>query len=161
MNDIETLSAEVVARFAAAGKTIGTAESLTAGMISASVASVSGASAVLMGGIVSYDPRVKHELLGVPQEVIDTVGVVSEPCAKQMALGAREALKVDIAVSATGIAGPTGGTAETPVGTVFIGVSSERGARAEKFLFEGSRQEVREASVCAALNMALEELAIS
>ena len=80
----------------------GTAESLTGGMIASSVAGVSGASAVLMGGVVSYDPRVKHEVLGVSRQVIDTVGVVSEPCARQMAEGARRVLKVDVAVSATG-----------------------------------------------------------
>ena len=83
----------MVARFGAAHRTLGTAESLTGGMIASSVADVSGASAVLMGGVVSYDPRVKHEVLGVSQQVIDTVGVVSEPCARQMAEGARRVLK--------------------------------------------------------------------
>ena len=109
MTRLEQISAQVVARFGAAHKTLGTAESLTGGMIASSVADVSGASAVLMGGVVSYDPRVKHEVLGVSQQVIDTVGVVSEPCARQMAEGARSMLKVDVAVSATGVAGPTGG----------------------------------------------------
>ncbi|MBO5500557.1 MAG: CinA family protein, partial [Clostridia bacterium] len=83
MADLNTISAEVVRAFLDKGLTLGTAESLTGGMIAASVAGVSGASAVLMGGVVSYDARVKHELLGVEQAVIDTVGVVSEPCARQ------------------------------------------------------------------------------
>lgn len=158
MADLRELSARVVRAFTERGKTLGTAESLTGGMIAASVAGVSGASAVLMGGIVSYDPRVKHELLGVTQSVIDTVGVVSEPCARQMAQGAQRALKVDVAVSATGVAGPTGGTAQTPVGTVFIGVCGPAGTRVDECHFTGDRQSVREQSAAHALTMALEAL---
>ena len=108
--------------------------------------------------MVSYDPRVKHEVLGVTREVIDTVGVVSEPCARQMAEGARRVLKVDIAVSATGVAGPTGGTPETPVGTVFIGVSGPEGTRVEECHFGGDRAQVRAQSAAHALGMALEAL---
>ena len=115
-----SLAPQVVRQFTEKGLTLGTAESLTAGLIAATVADVSGASAVLMGGVVSYDPRVKHEVLGVSQEVIDTVGVVSEACALQMASGARNLLKVDVALSATGVAGPTGGTPENPVGPCMV-----------------------------------------
>ena len=121
-----SLAPQVVRQFTEKGLTLGTAESLTAGLIAATVADVSGASAVLMGGVVSYDPRVKHEVLSVSQEVIDTVGVVSEACALQMADGARKLLKVDVALSATGVAGPTGGTPENPVGTVWLGVSTAK-----------------------------------
>ena len=155
MADLARVSAEVVRIFLEKGLTLGTAESLTGGMISASIASVSGASAVLMGGVGSYDARVKHEVLGVEQAVIDSVGVVSEPCARQMADGARRVLKTDVAVSATGIAGPTGGTPETPVGTVFIGVSSAAGTRVDECHFTGDRQSVREQSAEYALTMAL------
>ena len=156
MADLQTISAEVVRVFLDKQLTLGTAESLTGGMIAASIAGVSGASAVLMGGVVSYDARVKHEMLGVEQEIIDTVGVVSEPCARQMAQGARAALKVDVAVSATGIAGPTGGTPETPVGTVFIGVAWAGGVKVDECHFTGDRQSVREQSAAHALTMALE-----
>ena len=159
MADLATVSAQVVRTFLEKNLTLGTAESLTGGMIAASVAGVSGASAVLMGGVVSYDARVKHELLGVAQEIIDTVGVVSEPCARPMAQGARAALKVDVAVSATGIAGPTGGTAETPVGTVFIGVAWAGGVKVDECHFTGDRQSVREQSAAHALAMALEVIA--
>ncbi len=158
MTDLQQISAQVVREFLARGLTLGTAESLTGGMIAASVAGVSGASAVLMGGVVSYDARVKHEVLGVEQSVIDTVGVVSEPCARQMAQGARRVLKTHVAVSATGIAGPTGGTPQTPVGTVFIGVSSERGTRVDECHFEGDRQSVREQSAAYALQLALDAI---
>ena len=158
MTELERVSERVVERFLAAGKTLGTAESLTGGMIAASVAGVSGASAVLMGGVISYDPRVKHEVLGVSRDGIEGVGVVSEPCARQMADGARQALKTDIAVSATGVAGPTGGTPQTPVGTVFIGVSSAKETRVQECHFTGGRQSVREQSAQRALEMALEAL---
>ena len=158
MADLATVSAQVVRTFLEKNLTLGTAESLTGGMIAASVAGVSGASAVLMGGVVSYDARVKHELLGVAQDIIDTVGVVSEPCARQMAQGARAALKVDVAVSATGIAGPTGGTPETPVGTVFIGVAWAGGVKVDECHFTGDRQSVREQSAAHALTMALEAI---
>ena len=156
MAELATVSAELVRVFLEKQQTFGTAESLTGGMIAAAVAGVPGASAVLMGGVVSYDPRVKHELLGVPQQVIDTVGVVSEPCARQMAEGARQSLKVDVAVSATGIAGPGGGTEETPVGTVFIGVAGKDGTRVDECHFAGDRQSVREQAAAYALQMALE-----
>ncbi len=154
-----SLAPQVVRQFTEKGMTLGTAESLTAGLIAATVADVSGASAVLMGGVVSYDPRVKHEVLGVSQEVIDTVGVVSEACALQMADGARKLLKVDVALSATGVAGPTGGTAENPVGTVWLGVSTEEGTIARRFQFDGDRQNVRRQTVETALRLALDVLA--
>lgn len=154
-----SLAPQVVRQFTEKGITLGTAESLTAGLIAATVADVSGASAVLMGGVVSYDPRVKHEVLGVSQEVIDTVGVVSEACALQMADGARKLLKVDVALSATGVAGPTGGTAENPVGTVWLGVSTAEGTIARRFQFDGDRQSVRRQTVETALRLALDVLA--
>ena len=154
-----SLAPQVVRQFTEKGMTLGTAESLTSGLIAATVADVSGASAVLMGGVVSYDPRVKHEVLGVSQEVIGTVGVVSEACALQMADGARKLLKVDVALSATGIAGPTGGTAENPVGTVWLGVSTAEGTIARRFQFDGDRQSVRRQTVETALRLALDVLA--
>jgi len=154
-----SLAPQVVRQFTEKGMTLGTAESLTAGLIAATVADVSGASAVLMGGVVSYDPRVKHEVLDVSQEVIDTVGVVSEACALQMADGARKLLKVDVALSATGVAGPTGGTAENPVGTVWLGVSTAEGTIARRFQFDGDRQSVRRQTVETALRLALDVLA--
>ena len=153
-----SLAPQVVRQFTEKGLTLGTAESLTAGLIAATVADVSGASAVLMGGVVSYDPRVKRELLGVPQSVIDGPGVVSEPCARQMAEGARQTLGVDIAVSATGLAGPGGGTAETPVGTVYLGCATAAQTRVVRHTLTGDRQAVRAQSVEAALALLLETL---
>ena len=152
------LCREIVRLAARKGLTLGTAESLTGGMIASSLASVPGASQVLMGGIVSYDPRIKRELLGVSRELIDTLGVVSGPCAQQMALGVREKLGVDVAVSATGLAGPGGGTPHLPVGTVFLGIAGGGEPRVREHHFAGSRQEVRKAATLQALHMLLEEL---
>ena len=137
------------------GLTFGTAESLTGGRIAAEVASVSGASAVLMGGVVAYDPRIKRDVLGVERDVIDRDGVVSANCARQMAQGARRVLGVDIAVSATGVAGPAGGTPEIPVGTVLIGCAGPDGTRVDECHFEGNRQQVRQQTMQHALHMAL------
>jgi len=148
----------VVARYAAQKRTFGTAESLTAGLIAATLAQVPGASQVLMGGVVSYDPRVKRDLLHVSQATLDGPGVVSEPCARQMAEGARDVLRVDVAVSATGVAGPGGGTLETPVGTVYLGCASQSGTAVVRMQFSGDRQAVREQTVLFALTMALAAL---
>ena len=158
MSTLDALAMQVVTLAAEKGATLGTAESLTAGLIAATIAEVSGASKVLMGGIVSYDPRIKNELLGVAQSVIDGVGVVSEPCARQMATGARDLLHVDIAVSATGVAGPTGGTLAIPVGTVFIGCSTAQNTDVHECHFVGNRQEIREQTVAFALRLVVQYL---
>lgn len=155
---LRQLARQVLTAAEARGATVGTAESLTAGLIASTLAEVPGASRVLMGGIVSYDPRVKHALLGVAQAVIDGVGVVSEPCARQMAEGARRALGVSVAVSATGIAGPGGGTDAAPVGTVYIGCTTAGGTRVTEHHFPGDRQAVRQQAVQAALNAVLQSL---
>ena len=158
MSALGALAMQVVTLATEKKVTLGTAESLTAGLIAATIAEVSGASKVLMGGIVSYDPRIKNELLHVPQTVIDEVGVVSEPCAQQMAIGARDLLHVDIAVSATGVAGPTGGTLAIPVGTVFIGCSTAQNTDVHECHFVGNRQEIREQTVAFALRLVVQYL---
>ena len=159
MNSLEATSRKVVDTALCKGVTLATAESLTAGMISATLAEIPGASGTLLGGIVSYDARIKQELLLVPQSVIDGVGVISELCARQMAAGAKAVLKADIAVSATGLAGPGGGTAETPVGTVFLGICASDGeTRVFRKHFSGNRETVRKKTTLAALEMILQEL---
>lgn len=138
--------------------TIATAESLTAGLMASTIASVPGASAVLMGGVVAYDERIKQQLLSVRAETLQRHGVYSPECAMEMAQGAKNALGVDVALSCTGIAGPDGGTPENPVGTVYIGVSSARGTIAQTFHFTGDRQSIRTQTVEAALGMALDSI---
>ena len=131
--------------------TVATAESLTGGLISGSLTAVPGSSAVVKGAIVSYVNEVKHGVLGVDEENLETYGAVSEQVALQMAEGARKKLGVDLAVSVTGIAGPTGAEPGKPVGTVWIATASEDGSNAKVRHFDGSREQVRESTVLAAL----------
>lgn len=103
------------------GMTFGTAESCTCGMIAAKIGDFPGVSEYFFGGVVSYANEVKENILGVPRDVIETVGAVSEECAAAMAVGAVKALGCSAAVSVTGIAGPGGGSDAKPVGTVCLG----------------------------------------
>ncbi len=146
-------AAKLVALLKASGKTCATAESCTGGGIGAAITSVPGSSDVYLGGVVSYANSVKRGLLGVSQEILDSVGAVSSECAAQMAEGARRATGADIAVSVTGIAGPGGGSAEKPVGLVWFGISSHSGTRTEKALFQGNRDAVRKSAVTHAIGM--------
>ena len=151
---MKNLCSEVIA--ALEGKTLVTAESLTGGGIGAVLTSVSGASAVYKGGIISYTNAVKNKLLEVPWEILDAHGAVSAPVAKAMAEGARKVLEADVAVSVTGLAGPSGDEYGNPVGTVFIGYSDERNTAVRRFLFEGGREDVRSQTIQAALELVLQ-----
>lgn len=150
-----TLCCDVLSRLN--GKTLVTAESCTGGGIGAALTAVPGSSAVYKGGVISYTNWVKHQFLSVPQDVLDTVGAVSAPVAEAMAKGARENLQADVAVSVTGLAGPDGDEYGNPVGTVFIGYADERKAISHHYVFDGSREEVRQQAVKAALQLILEE----
>lgn len=133
------------------GLTIACAESLTGGLIGASITAVPGSSDVFLGGVVSYAASVKHSMLGVGNEVIDSRGVVSRECAMEMASGVREAVGSDIAVAVTGIAGPGGAEPGKPVGTVWMAISSAVACDALELHFEGGRDEVRAQTVDAAI----------
>ncbi len=148
----------LVGALAERGLTLSCAESCTGGAIASAIVGVSGASRVLRGGVVAYDPAVKSSLLGVCAESISRFGVVSSEVAREMAEGARRVLESDLAVSTTGVAGPLGGTSETPVGRVFIGVSGRFGTKVYRETFEGSRDEIRRAAVDASIRHLLEYL---
>ncbi|MBQ9429852.1 MAG: nicotinamide-nucleotide amidohydrolase family protein [Clostridia bacterium] len=153
---IQQYAEKLVRTFAERGLTFGTAESCTGGLCAATVVDIPGASAVFYGGIVSYDNSVKMHLLGVPENLLGSVGAVSKDCAEAMARGARERLGVDIAVSVTGIAGPGGGTPEKPVGLVYIGCATASGVKVSAFRF-GSRKraQIRRMSVSEMLHIAV------
>ena len=119
--DIEETARTIVADFANKELLIATAESCTAGLIAGAITEISGSSAVFDRGFVTYSNEAKTELLGVPAGLIATHGAVSEPVARAMALGAVAHSRAQVAVAVTGIAGPTGGTADKPVGTVWFG----------------------------------------
>lgn len=142
---------------ALAGKTLVSAESCTGGGIGAALTAIPGSSAVYKGGIISYTNWVKENLLGVPSELLEKYGAVSIPVAQAMAEGARARLQADIAVSVTGLAGPGGDEYGNTVGTVFIGYADETKSYAKEFHFTGSRGDVRNQAICAALELILEE----
>ncbi|MBL7648310.1 MAG: CinA family protein [Candidatus Hydrogenedentes bacterium] len=140
------------------GKTIATAESCSGGLIAHRLTNVPGASTPFIGGIVAYSNAVKMALLAVPASTLEIHGAVSEETARAMAGGARKALGSDIAVAVTGIAGPGGGTAEKPVGLVYMAVAGAGITRAVKHQFQGDRESIKTQTADAALNLVWESL---
>lgn len=124
------------------GLTIATAESCTGGLIARRLTSVSGSSNYFERGIVAYSNRAKSELLGVPEEIIEQHGAVSEQTAIRMAKGIREKSGTDLGLATTGIAGPTGGTPEKPVGAVYIALAAENACRVKRYNFSGMRNDI-------------------
>lgn len=129
------------------------AESLTGGMIAQRIVNVSGASDVFGYGFVTYSNKAKHKCLGVKKSTLKEEGAVSAKCAREMAKGACRESGADISVSVTGLAGPGGGTKETPVGTVFMGCCYEGRTIAKEFHFTGNRMRIREQTTAHALAM--------
>lgn len=135
------------------GLKIAVAESCTGGLVMGRLTEVPGSSAWVVGGVVAYDNAIKTLELGVGEEDLRAHGAVSEPVARAMARGVRERFKADVGVAVTGIAGPSGGTPEKPVGTVVIGVVVPAAETIRTFSFPGDRATVRLHSIAAALNM--------
>jgi nicotinamide-nucleotide amidase len=149
----------LLAAYRSAGKRVATAESCTGGLIAACLTEIAGSSDVVERGFVTYSNEAKQEMLGVPAALIAEVGAVSAEVAAAMAEGALAASRADVTVSATGIAGPGGATAEKPLGLVFLG-SARRGeaVRVERHVFAGDRAAVRLATLRAALRLLNEAL---
>lgn len=152
------LAEVVISACRAAGKQIAVAESCTGGLLAARLTSVSGASNAFFGGVVAYDNAVKIEQLGVDAGLIKRMGAVSEDVARSMATGVRALMRSHVGVGITGIAGPEGGTAEKPVGTVWIAVELDGQAAVYGGRFIGDRGEIRFRATQAALNMIRREL---
>ena len=126
-SEISHTARVIVKHLIARGLTVASAESCTGGGIMAALTSISGSSACVRGGIVSYATEVKEEVLGVSVDTVDRLGVVSEQTVIEMAQGALRVMRADIAVATSGVTGPTGGTFENPVGTVWMAVASADG----------------------------------
>jgi len=141
------------------GLTVATCESLTGGLICATLVDVPGASRVVRGGLITYQTDTKPLLAGVDGGLIAERGVVSAEVAKAMAEGARQRLGADVAVSATGMASP-GGADEPPAGTVFVGVASEKGVRAIALQLAGDRDSIRRQTVQRAIMAIMEEITV-
>jgi nicotinamide-nucleotide amidase len=140
------------------GVTLATAESCTGGAIAARLTAMEGASAWFRGGVVAYDNMVKVDVLGVRAGDIAAAGAVSRTVAEQMAAGVRRVCKADYGIAATGIAGPSGGSAEKPVGTVWIAVASPSGTVSRLYRFGALREQNIQRAATAALNMLRETL---
>lgn len=131
--------------------TIACAESCTGGLLTSRLTDISGSSAYVKGSVVAYANEIKISALHVNPKTLENFGAVSEHVALEMAAGIRENFKTSIGLSITGIAGPTGGTEDKPVGLVYIAVSGDNGDMVKKFNFNGSRTEIKQKAVEAAL----------
>ena len=141
------MTEKIIQTLATQQQTITFAESCTGGRIAAQFTAISGASAVLNGACVTYSNEIKHRWLGVSQEVLDQYGAVSEVCVLQMLEGAVKMANADVAIAVSGIAGPTGGTPDKPVGTVYIGILAHEKRKVFHCLFEGNRESIQQQSV--------------
>ena len=153
------LAVQLIRQLTKRGMHLVTAESCTGGGIGQALTSVSGSSAVYLGGVISYANEVKEQLLSVPHEVLATVGAVSEETAKAMANGVRQLLHADLAVAVTGIAGPNADGTDKPVGLVYISVSDAARTMVSEYHFSGDREAVREQTIIHALQMLLQMIA--
>ena len=153
---MKNLEEQVIFILTEKGLTIATAESCTGGAIAAELVNVSGASKVFNEGFITYSNEAKQKRLGVRVRTLNDFGAVSREMAFEMAKGVCEATKANVGIAITGIAGPSGGTTEKPVGTVYIGCCVNRATKVTENHFDGSRSEIRKQSVQAALELILE-----
>uniref|UniRef100_UPI003F4C9E40 CinA family protein n=1 Tax=Brachyspira catarrhinii TaxID=2528966 RepID=UPI003F4C9E40 len=144
---------EVVELLIQRGLKVTSAESCTGGLFAAHITSVSGSSECFEGSFVTYSNEIKHRMINVREETLEKYGAVSEECVLEMAENSRKIMKSDIAIAISGIAGPSGGTDDKPVGLVWICLAAEGYIKAYKNIFSGDRQEVREQSVMFSLNL--------
>ena len=158
--DAMTLEGAVLAALDERGESLAVAESCTGGRVAAAITGVPGASRRFLGGIVAYDNAVKQLQLGVPEEILARFGAVSEECALAMARGVRARLGAKIGISTTGIAGPEGGSAEKPVGTLYVAVADARGERAWTLRLRGDRAAIQARATTAALGLLWREVKI-
>jgi len=151
---------KIIQKLAEKKQTISFAESCTGGRLAAVFTAISGASAVLNGSMVTYSNDIKHSWLGVDNEILDTHGAVSSQCVSQMLDGIQKASSADYALAVSGIAGPTGGSDEKPVGTVYIGLQTPSTQGVFKCFFEGDRDSIQEQSTAFAIEKLQEFLEI-
>lgn len=147
----QALVAELAALLLARGEKLAVAESCTGGLIAAACTELTGSSAWFEQGVVTYSNRSKQELLGVPEALLTTQGAVSEACVRAMAEGLRARALVQHSLAVSGIAGPTGGSVQKPVGTVWIAWTSQGATHSKGFMFAGDRASIRQQAVAAAL----------
>ena len=152
------LEEKIVRELQNRGYTITTAESCTGGLLAGRILNVSGASAVYNEGHITYSNEAKERLLGVSHDTLEQFGAVSEQTAAEMALGAARVASANVGLSTTGIAGPSGGTPEKPVGLVYVGCCIDGDVTVKECRFFGNREENRNAAVEAVLELLIDEL---
>jgi nicotinamide-nucleotide amidase len=138
--------------------TIATAESCTGGYLAHNLTNISGSSEFFERGVITYSNQSKIDILGVSEQSIKEYGAVSEQTAKEMAIGIKNNANVNLGISTTGIAGPSGGTKEKPVGLVFIGIAFKDKIKAKKFNFSGERFQIKVQTCNSALKTILENI---
>ena len=154
-DDITGISSRLGGTLRARGWTCATAESCTGGGIALGITSIAGSSDYMLGGVVAYANETKRSLLQVRQATLDSVGAVSDECAREMARGVREAIGTDVGIASTGIAGPGGATARKPVGLVYIAVSTPEALVVRELRLSGDRQHIMRVSAGMALELAV------
>jgi len=149
--EVETMVVRLGESLLLQGGRMATAESCTGGLVASTLTDVAGSSRWFEGGVVAYDNRVKMNLLGVPEEILVRCGAVSKACVESMVNGVCELMKVPVGLAISGIAGPDGGTPEKPVGLVWMAWRLNRRVWSREFHFQGSRRDIKAASVREAL----------
>lgn len=155
---VEPLEVQLGRSLRERGLWLAVAESFTGGLLGHLITNVPGSSMYFKGGVVSYAYEVKRDILGVSMSTLETKGAVSEETVLEMARGVRNELEADVGLSVSGIAGPSGGTDEKPVGTTWIGLSSKEHNTARRFLFQGGREEIKFQAAQSAMQLLLDYL---
>ncbi|MFO0759516.1 MAG: competence/damage-inducible protein A [Byssovorax sp.] len=158
-SDGDPIEAVIGAALRRASATVSTVESCTGGLVAERITSIAGASDYFDRGFVTYTNQAKHELAGVPLDLLEEHGAVSEACAKAMAEGARDRARTTYAISVTGLAGPGGGTPDKPVGLVYVGLAGPNGTQVRKIYWPGQREQIRSISAMVGLDMLRRALA--
>lgn len=150
--------AELITLLLERGRTVATAESCTGGLLGKLLTDIPGSSGAYLGGVISYTCPVKERLLGVDHETLEALGPVSKPVARQMAEGARRAVRADFGLATTGLAGPDGDGSGKPVGLVYVALAGEGWTLCDELRLTGGRNEIREQACARALQMLWDSL---
>ena len=160
MKDIQETTSKIIKTLAQRGELITCAESCTGGRVTAAITAISGASTAFHGSVVTYANEIKHLWLSVSQEVLETYGAVSRQCVEQMLTGVINLAGAHYAIAVSGIAGPSGGTPQKPVGTVYIGIQTPFSQEIFRCFFHGNREQIQDQSVTFAIEKLAELLGI-
>ncbi len=152
---VRSVRAYLIKHLAKKKKTISLAESCTGGLVASKLTAIQGVSEVLEGAMVTYSNRIKQEWLGVKEETLQKYGAVSKECVKEMLIGIKQKTNSNISVAISGIAGPSGGSEEKPVGTVYVGVMNEDNIEIKRFQFNGDRGFIQEQAARSAIEMVI------